>query len=236
MLLQVHSWFSLKYGVLSVRAILEQAKQGGYDCLALTDINNTSAVLDFVRLAPIFGVRPVVGIDFRNGDTPMYVGIARNNAGYQELCDFLSEHLHHEKPFPRRAPVFQQAYVLYPLAAWDGHRLLSHERLGVSVRDLNLLRVHPERYPAAHLVMMQAFTFRGKQDWNVHRLLRAIDLPGQREAAARAALEAAATVAPSKTPSGECETVGQWTRRTLREATRAIDPAAFRGDDDASSN
>lgn len=63
-------------------------------------------------------------------------------------------------------------------------------------------------------------------------LLRAIDLPAQREAAARAALEAAATVAPSKTPSGECETVGQWTRRTLREAIRAIDPAAFRGDDD----
>lgn len=175
MLLQVHSWFSLKYGVLSVRALLEQAKQGGYDCLALTDINNTSAVLDFVRLAPVFGVRPVVGIDFRNGDAPMYVGIARNNAGYQELCDFLSEHLHHEKPFPRRAPAFQQAYVLYPLAAWDGHRLLPHERLGVSVRDLNLLRVHPERYPAAHLVMMQAFTFRAKQDWNVHRLLRAID-------------------------------------------------------------
>ena len=63
--------------------------------------------------------------------------------------------------------------------------------------------------------------------------IAAIDLPGQREAAARAALEAAATVAPSKTPSGECETVGQWTRRTLREAIRAIDPAAFRGDDDA---
>ena len=42
---------------------------------------------------------------------------------------------------------------------------------------------------------------------------------------ARLALEAAATVAPSKTPSGECETVGQWTRRTLREAIRALDPA-----------
>ena len=42
---------------------------------------------------------------------------------------------------------------------------------------------------------------------------------------ARLAIEAAATVAPSKTPSGECETVGQWTRRTLREAIRALDPA-----------
>jgi len=47
---------------------------------------------------------------------------------------------------------------------------------------------------------------------------------------ARLALEAAATVAPSKTPSGECETVGQWTRRTLREAIRALDPAKIVGE------
>lgn len=47
---------------------------------------------------------------------------------------------------------------------------------------------------------------------------------------ARLALEAAATVAPNKTPSGECETVGQWTRRTLREAIRALDPAKIVGE------
>jgi len=47
---------------------------------------------------------------------------------------------------------------------------------------------------------------------------------------ARLALEAAATVAPSKTPSGECETVGQWTRRTLREAIRALDLAKIVGE------
>ncbi len=47
---------------------------------------------------------------------------------------------------------------------------------------------------------------------------------------ARLALDAAATVAPSKTPSGECETVGQWTRRTLREAIRALDPAKIVGE------
>ena len=47
---------------------------------------------------------------------------------------------------------------------------------------------------------------------------------------ARLAIQAAATVAPSKTPSGECETVGQWTRRTLREAIRALDPAKIVGE------
>ncbi len=47
---------------------------------------------------------------------------------------------------------------------------------------------------------------------------------------ARLALEAAATVKPANTPSGECETVGQWTRRTLREAIRALDPAKIVGE------
>ena len=36
------------------------------------------------------------------------------------------------------------------------------------------------------------------------------------------AIEAAATVTPSKTAAAECETVGQWTRRTMREAIRAL--------------
>jgi len=48
---------------------------------------------------------------------------------------------------------------------------------------------------------------------------------------ARLALEAAATVKSTSTPSGECETVGQWTRRTLREAIRALDPAKIVGEE-----
>lgn len=39
--------------------------------------------------------------------------------------------------------------------------------------------------------------------------------------------EAAATVAPTKTAADECETVGQWTRRTLREAIRALSVPAI---------
>ena len=42
--------------------------------------------------------------------------------------------------------------------------------------------------------------------------------------------DAAATVKPTNTPASECETTGQWTRRTLREAIRALDVAAIIGD------
>lgn len=42
--------------------------------------------------------------------------------------------------------------------------------------------------------------------------------------------DAAATVKPTNTPASECETTGQWIRRTLREAIRALDVAAILGE------
>jgi len=175
MYINTHSWFSLRYGVLSPRQVLEQAKFAGFDCLALTDINSTSAVLDFVRLSSHFGIRPVVGVDFRQGVQQRYVALACNNDGYQQICEFLSTHLAKGVPFPKRAPALRDTVMIYPLRAWDGHSLKPYERLGVGLEDLNHLRVHAKKYPLDHLVIGQAASFRGKKDWNAHRLLRAID-------------------------------------------------------------
>lgn len=91
MFLNCHSRFSFHYGTLSVEQLLEEARNKGVRKLALTDINNTSAVLDFIRLAPEYGVEPVVGIEFRNGDQLRFIGIARNNEGFSELNRYLSD-------------------------------------------------------------------------------------------------------------------------------------------------
>ena len=93
MYLNCHTYYSLRYGTFSELDLLELARKNGLRCLALTDINNTSAGLNFVRRAPEFDLRPLLGIDFRNGIAPCFVGIARNNEGYLELNRFLSAHL-----------------------------------------------------------------------------------------------------------------------------------------------
>lgn len=175
MYINTHSWFSLRYGVLSPRQVLEQAKSTGFDCVALTDVNSTSAALDFVRLSSQFCIRPVVGVDFRQGVHQYYVALALNNGGYQQICDFLSKHLANEDPLPKRAPALRDTVMIYPLRAWDGHRLKPYERLGVGLEDLNHLRVHAKKYPLDHLVILQTASFRDKKDWSAHRLLRAID-------------------------------------------------------------
>ncbi len=146
--------------------------------LALTDINNTSAGLNFVRLAPEHNVEPILGIDFRNSADQCYVGIAKNNEGYLELNNFLSEHLHEKREFSPIAPKFEHAYVVYPFEKVlqnDQYKFAEHEFIGVSIADLRRLPFSRLSKLRDKLVVQQPVTFRSKADFNAHRLLRAID-------------------------------------------------------------
>ena len=67
MYINCRTYYSFKYGTMSPEQLLQEAQQKGISCLVLTDINNTSGVLDFFRLAPKYNVKSIVGIDFRNG-------------------------------------------------------------------------------------------------------------------------------------------------------------------------
>ena len=104
MYLNCHTYYSLRYGTFSELALLELAQKNHIRQLVLTDINNTSACLNFIRRAPEYDIRPLVGIDFRNGVDPCFIGIAANNKGFQELNEFLSDHLHQEEPFASPGP------------------------------------------------------------------------------------------------------------------------------------
>ena len=82
-----HSCYSLKYGIQKPKELIKQAVTYGYKSIALTDINNTSGCLDFIRLAENYDLHPVVGIDFRNTIQSLYIGIARSNEGFRQLND-----------------------------------------------------------------------------------------------------------------------------------------------------
>ena len=127
--LHCHSWFSLRYGLMQPRELLAEAQTAGITALALTDINATSAHWDFVRDAPEYGIRPVLGIDFRNASTdrdpagtPLYIGYARNNTGYANLCAHLNAHLHVHRPFEPVAPALEHTFIVYPWARWKHTR------------------------------------------------------------------------------------------------------------------
>jgi DNA polymerase-3 subunit alpha len=146
----------------------------GHKTLALTDINNTSGCLDFVRLATKKKLKPVLGIDFRNGADQVYVGLAKSNKGFKELNTWLSEHLHAKKEFALRAPVFKNAIVVYPYRNYSGFTLLPHEFVGIKSTDLIPLSLDKRPIASGKLLCLESATFRNKKDFNTHRLLRAI--------------------------------------------------------------
>lgn len=146
--------------------------------LVLTDINNTSACLNFVREAPKYGIKPILGIDFRNGVDPCFVAIAGNNNGFQELNTFLSYHLHNGLEIPQQAPSFKDAFIVYPfekVLLTEKHEFLDNEFIGISIKDLRRLPFSRLKNYRQKLVVQQPVTFRNKRDFNAHRLLRAID-------------------------------------------------------------
>ena len=51
MYLNCHSYYSLRYGTFSEVDLLKLAQENSINALALTDINNTSACLSFVKHA-----------------------------------------------------------------------------------------------------------------------------------------------------------------------------------------
>ena len=178
MYLNCHTYYSLRFGTFSELELLELAKENHVKQLALTDINNTSACLNFVRKASEYGIKPVLGIDFRNGVDCCFIAIAKNNKGYQELNAFLSHHLHNNTKISQRAPKFDDAFVIYPfekILLNEFDNLLSSEFIGISIKDLRRLPFSKLKDLKDKLVVLQPVTFRNKRDFNAHRLLRAID-------------------------------------------------------------
>ena len=179
MLVNSHSYYSLRYGVLSPKAWLAFFESQRWNAMAITDINNTSACMTVLYLLRNHArKRPVIGVDFRNGIVPCYVALAKNWEGFRQINDHLSEHLHRKQRFSSRAPVaaLKDAWIIYPLEALPPDALLApNELIGVGADQLRFLHLSPHVHRQHKLIAMPTATFRGKRDHNAHRLLRAID-------------------------------------------------------------
>ncbi len=175
MYLSCHTYYSLRYGVLSPARLVEAARAKGIKTLVLTDINNTSGVFDFYTACKKESVRPVFGIDFRNEQMLLYVGIAKNEEGFREMNKFLSFHSLREAPIPPLAPCFEQVYIVYPLRDRPYQLLRENEYIGIRPSQLSSLYRSDLRYLQDKLVIFSPVTFADHAAFSLHKLLRAID-------------------------------------------------------------
>lgn len=175
MYLNSHTVFSLRYGTLTVQELVAEALAKEVEVLALTDINNTSGCMDFVRNCRKNGIKPVLGIEFRQEKRLQFVALARNKAGFQELNQFLTRIKHaHEEP-PANAPRFESAYVIYPFGRKGPEDLMPHEFVGIRPEEINRLYTSRLKHAQEKLVVLCPVTYRNKTGWNLSRLLCAVD-------------------------------------------------------------
>ena len=169
MYLNVHSYYSLRYGTMSPEVLVRRAAACGIPVLPLTDINTTMGIFEFVRLCREHGIAPVAGADIRAGDRMLYTLLARDLQGFGEINAFLSRHNLSRTLFPRRAPLFDNVFVIYPCSNLPSPPLRPHEYAGISPhRRLSC----PS--PSSRTLLLHPVTFAGREEYLLHRHLRAI--------------------------------------------------------------
>jgi len=174
MFLNCHSYYSLRYGTLPVDKLVSAAADHRVSALALTDINNSTGMMDFIGECRKLGVRPIAGTECRDRQNRLlYILLARNNRGFMEINDFLTRHNLEKSQFPVRAPSFSNACAIYPFNEQVPAQITGNEYIGIKPRDLNRLTTSRLRHNP-RLVALLPVTFDSDADYGLHRHLRAI--------------------------------------------------------------
>lgn len=189
MYINCHSHFSLNYGIYPPDRLVKEAKNLGAKYLALTDINSTAGVFDFVTACYKHTVLPVVGMEIRNGFDLCYIALAQNEDGFENLNRWASAHFRTKDPFPLEAPELEDVYWIYSLSKVPKRPVRPNEWIGVQRKDLIYWEVIPEwnkpDFPKSLFsqwekksVAWQPVTFlsaSNKTEYKLHCLLRCIE-------------------------------------------------------------
>lgn len=174
MYLNCHSYHSLRYGTIPLDELVQQAKISGLTSLALTDINTITGIYDFTKKCKEVGIKPIVGVEFRQDNKLLFIGLAKNQKGIGEMCRLLTHHNLSKTHLPNVAPAFENVFVVYPTANMP-NELRNFEYIGIRPEEVIKLFKTEWKPIIQKAVILQPVTFRTKKEYNLHRILRAID-------------------------------------------------------------
>lgn len=86
--LNVHSCFDFLNSNIKIDELLKKVSEDGQQFVALTDFNRMHGVYTFLRQAPKYNVKPLVGMEIKVADDlegTALILIAKNDLGYREL-------------------------------------------------------------------------------------------------------------------------------------------------------
>jgi DNA polymerase-3 subunit alpha len=175
MFLNAHSYYSLRYGTFPIEDLVSEAVLHGVKTLALTDINNSTGIIDFVKACGEQGVKPVGGIEFRRSDKLLYIGIARNNKGFQELNEFLSHHNLNDLDLPDEPDDLPNVNFIFQFTGFPKRKLCDNEFIGIKPHEVRKLVTSPFHADQSKFVILQPVTFKNEDGFLLHKNLRAIN-------------------------------------------------------------
>ena len=175
MYLNCHSFHSLRYGIIPLEELISQAVTSGVTAMALTDINTVTGIYDFIKGCQAVGIKPIVGMEFRSEYKLRFIGLAKNTAGLAEMNRFLTRHNFDKTVLPDFALDFENVFVIYPLENVPDI-LRENEYIGIRPEQLQKLVLSEWKNRQEKMVVLQPVTFRNKKEYELHKILRAIDL------------------------------------------------------------
>lgn len=174
MYLNCHSYHSLRYGTIPLDKLVKQAVFCGIKAIALTDINTVTGIYDFIKMCGEKDIKPLVGMEFRYNHQLRYIGLAKNAEGLGEMNRFLTEYNFSGEPLPFSAPEFESVFIIYTLENAP-EVLHENEFIGVRPEEVSGLLTSKHKNKITKMVVLQPVTFSEKKEYNLHKVLRAID-------------------------------------------------------------
>ncbi|MCZ6754538.1 MAG: DNA polymerase III subunit alpha, partial [Gemmatimonadetes bacterium] len=179
--LHVHTHFSFGIGASSPEALVAAAVERGFSSLACTDTNGVYGAVEFQRAAEEAGIRPILGAHLvANGQDTL--ALATDEHGWASLCRAISAiHWRRDLILSAQLATDRRGLILISqdlLFLERVHRLTGPEDLYAELRPGKhrhrvLARARELGLPA---VVTNGVIGAHPEDWNRHRLLRAIAL------------------------------------------------------------
>ena len=99
--LHVHSPFSFLDGASSITELVTKAAEIGMTSLAITDHNNVSGAVRFIKASREAGIKPIIGCEVTMEGGFHLTLLCKNDAGYRNLCSILTDaHLSNKRGQP----------------------------------------------------------------------------------------------------------------------------------------
>ena len=82
--LQVKTNYSILSSIISIKKLVNLAKNYGYTSLAITDESNMFGVMEFINACQKENIKPIIGIDLTINNSHILL-YAKNNSGYKNI-------------------------------------------------------------------------------------------------------------------------------------------------------